>query len=96
MSGTTTPLVLIPFTPTNAGPFQFSATLDGNPFTCTVTWALWPQRWYLNIFTSAGALVLATALIASPPGVPINLVFGYFFTSTLVFWDATQSFQVTP
>lgn len=91
MSGT-----LTPFTPTNAGPQQFGATLDGQPYICTVTWGLWAQRWYLNIFTQQGALIYACALIASPPGYPINLVFGYFVTSILVFWDATQTFEVLP
>lgn len=87
---------LTQFAPTNAAPFQFNATLDGDVYACYVTWNLWAQRWYLNIYDTTGNLIVARALIASPPGYPINLVFGYFTSSTLVFWDGTQAFQVVP
>ena len=99
MSGTvTTPTTttVTPFTPTSNQAFQFNPTLDGVVYTCSVTWNLSGQRWYLNIYTLQGVLVLSRALIASPPGQPINLLFGYFFTSTMVFWDSSQTFQVTP
>lgn len=98
MSGTATTSTSTPFTPTAAGPFQFGATLDGQDFICSVTWNLWGQRWYLNIFTTNNARVLSRALIASapPPAAPINLVFGYFFASTMVFDDTSQTFTVTP
>jgi hypothetical protein len=84
------------FTPTNAGAFQFGATLDGNNYICVVTWNVYAQRWYLNIYTTTGALIVCRALIACNPAYPINLVFGYFFTSTMIFDDASQSFAVVP
>jgi hypothetical protein len=99
MSGTTTQTTtttVIPFTPTSTQAFQFGATLDGVAYTCTVTWNLSGQRWYLNIYTNQAVLVLSRALTASPPGVPYNLLFGYFLTTVMVFWDVTQTFQVTP
>jgi hypothetical protein len=85
-----------PFTPTSATTFQFGATLDGTDYVCTVTWNIAGQDWYLNVYTTSGVLVLTRFLAASPPGVPLNLLFGYFFTSTMVFWDLTQTFQVVP
>lgn len=84
------------FTPTNAGAFQFNATLDGDNYVCVVTWNVWAQRWYLNIYTTTGVLIVARALIASVADFPINLVFGYFLTSTLVFLDQQQTFVVVP
>jgi hypothetical protein len=91
MSGTVTN-----FTPTSAAPFQFDATLDGTAYVCTVTWGLWDQRWYLNVYTTANEIVLVTPLIDSIPSVPINLVFGFFQTSAMVFYDASQTIVVTP
>jgi hypothetical protein len=99
MSGTTAPATtttVTPFTPTSSTTFQFEATLDGVNYICTVTWNIAGQDWYLNVYTTSGVLVLSRFLAPSPPGVPFNLLFGYFFTSTMVFWDLPQTFQVTP
>jgi len=96
MSSTTSTGTITQFLPSAVGPFQFGATLDGQNYICNVTWNLWAQRWYLNIYTQTATLVMARALIASPPNYPINMLFGIFMTSTMVFWDATQTFQVTP
>lgn len=98
MSGTTTTGTVIPFTPTSAGPFQFGATLDGQQYVCNVTWNLWAQRWYLNVYTTEGAVVLARALVASPPAPqnPINMIYGLFTSSVMYFYDAIQAFVVVP
>lgn len=97
MSGTTTAVgTSTIFTPTSAGPFQFGATLDGQDYVCNVTWNLWRQGWYLNIYTTTSNLVVCRALVPSTMGYPVNLVSGYFTTSTMVFYDANQTFVVTP
>lgn len=88
--------VTIPFRPTAAGPFRFGAALDGQQYVCAVTWNLTWQRWYLNINTVQGDLIMARPLIASPPYRGINNVFGIFQTSVVYFWDQTQLFQVIP
>ena len=90
----TTLSAIIPFTPTNAGPQQFNATFDSNNYVCMVTWNTWRQGWYLNIYTLAGALIVCRALVPSPPTAGINLLFGYFVTTALVFDDTTQAFWV--
>lgn len=87
---------IIPFTPTSAGPQQFGATLDGTNYICTVTWNVSRQGWYLNVYTTTNALVVSRALIASPPNAGVNLLFGYFQISTMVFDDTTQAFWVWP
>ena len=90
-------MTVIPFTPNNISAFQFQPTLDGVVYTATVTWNVSGQRWYLNLYTVGGVLVFCRALIASPDGVTgINLAFGYFLASTLVFRDSMQSFEVSP
>lgn len=96
MSGTTSTGTVTQFQPTSAGPFQFGATLDSTDYICQVRWNLWAQRWYLFIYTQTGTLVLARALIASPPGHGINMAYGLFLVSVMYFWDATQTFQVIP
>jgi hypothetical protein len=60
-----------------------------------VLWGVFGQRWYFQVATLQGRIILYKALIASPPNYNINLLFGYF-TSTLVFRDSTQQFEVSP
>ena len=95
MSGTTTG-TLTPFTPTSTAVFTFGATLDGAQYNCSVQWNLWAQRWYLFITDISGNPVLTRALIASPTGYGINMVYGLFTSSVMYFWDATQTFDVRP
>lgn len=83
------------FTPNTQTTFQFQATLDGGAYNVEVTWNVTGQRWYVNVYGAANALVLSLPLIGSPPGYPISLTAGYF-ASTLVFYQATQTFVVTP
>jgi hypothetical protein len=94
MSGTTSAPVV--FTPSQTQAFSFQATLDGDPYNCVVTWSLYARRWYLTIYDANANVIVVTPLISSIPSFPINLIFGYFSTSTLVFDDATQTFIVTP
>lgn len=64
---------LIPFTPTATQAFTFSPVLDGTTYNAIVTWALWGQRWYLNLYSSAGPLVVAIPLIESVDPVAATL-----------------------
>lgn len=80
----------IPFTPASDTPFIFQPVLDGTNYTGQVTWNLYGQRYYLNIYTLSNTLIVAIAMVSG-----VNLVSGYF-SSTLVFDDANQQFVVTP
>ena len=84
------------FTPGPQAPFQFNATLDGQQYLVIITWNIFGQRWYVNIYDLYGNLVLAIAMAGSPPDYNINLVQGYFTTSTFVYRVATNSFEVSP
>jgi hypothetical protein len=86
----------ISFTPTNTAMFQFVATLDSNNYVCQVTWGLYDQRWYLNVYTTQNEIVLSVPFVSSSPSYPINLVYGWFQTSSLVLYDQSQTIVVTP
>lgn len=59
------------FAPSPLAPFQFQPTLDGATYSAVVTWNTFGQRWYLNLYSLDGTLVVCEALIGS--GDPINL-----------------------
>jgi hypothetical protein len=95
--------VYIPFQPTPGAspPFQTSVTLDGNSYTLTCFWNFYRgggggSGWYMSLSDISGNLIVGKALIASPPNSDINLVWGYFSNSTLVYRDQTGNFEQTP
>lgn len=87
------------FIPGNTSPpFQFQPTLDGTTYSAAITWLLTGQRWYITLSDKNGVVIFNLPLIASPPPPqqPINLAAGYFTTSTLIFYDQSQTFVVSP
>jgi hypothetical protein len=86
---------LTQFAPTPLAPFQFQATLDGATYNVITTWNVFGQRWYVNIVDQNNNRILTKPLVGSPPDYAISLVAGYF-TSTMVFLEATQTFAVAP
>lgn len=52
--------------------FEFQATLDGQQYTCILTWNLFGRRLYLNVLSSNNTLVVCEALIGSPGAVAIQ------------------------
>ena len=83
----------IVFQPSEAAPFQFQAELDGATYTVLVTWNISGQRFYVNIFDQTATRILTLPLIGSPSDRAISLTAGYFTTS-LVFRQATQTFEI--
>jgi len=88
-------MIVYDFQPSSKAPFQFQPTLDGSVYTVIVTWNLAGQRYYVNVYSLDGTLIVAIPMIGSPLGYDISLVAGYF-TSTLVFREASQQFEVSP
>jgi len=82
-----------PFAPSSSANFQFTATLDGNPYTVICTFNTYGQRYYINIFDSSQARVLTRPVVGSPDDYDISLTLG-FFTTKIVFRESTQSFEV--
>ena len=76
---------IIPFTPTNLAPFTFGPVLDGQPYNAIVTWALWGQRPYLNLFSASGPLVVTKAIVSSldPVSTPLTTIRGSYLASVV-------------
>jgi hypothetical protein len=62
---------IYPFTPSNVSLFQFNPTLDGVTYNAVVVWNLFGKRYYLNLSTLTGALVVSIPVIGSPPSTSI-------------------------
>lgn len=87
---------LYQFTPTITQNFTFTPTLDGNQYACEITWGLFGQRWILNVYTLQNVLIVTKPFVGSPDDYSINLVQGYFTTSSLVFRQSTNNIEVSP
>lgn len=91
--------VLVDFVPVasvSAPIFQFQPTFDGAIYTVTVTWNVFGQRFYIEITSLSGTLLLATPLIGSPLGYDIDLTNGYFLPARLVYRAPSRQFEVLP
>lgn len=86
---------IYPFLPFANAIFQFQPTLDNAVYNVTVTWNLFGERYYININTLQGDLVVSLPLIGSPNDYDISLTAGYFI-STLVYRAFNQQFEVSP
>ena len=83
------------FNPSDTEAFQFQPSLDGNTYTVIVTWNIFGQRYYVNIYDSNNVLIVSLPMISSPPGYDISLTKGYF-SSTMVFRGIDNRFEVSP
>ena len=84
------------FAPSNTSNFQFNCTLDQQIYTVIITSNLFGNRYYINVYDLDNNLIVSRPLTGSPPDYPINLVAGYFETSTLVFFQQSQQFVIAP
>ncbi len=84
---------MISFSPVSTSTFQFQCTLDNNSYNVIVTWNLYGQRYYINIYDSNNGLILCVALIGSPDNYDISMTAGYF-TTKLVFRQSSGNFEV--
>jgi hypothetical protein len=60
------------FVPNSTQPFSFQPTLDGQVYNLTVTYPLFGQRPFINLYALDGTLIVAQPLIASPDGFAIE------------------------
>jgi hypothetical protein len=86
---------LISFNPSSTSVFQFTASLDGSIYTITCPYNVYGQRYYINIYNNYGTLILSRPIIGSPNDYSINLLFGYFKTSTLIYRVSSNNFEIT-
>jgi len=64
---------LVLFTPSSTQVFTFQPIIGGQQYTATVTWNVFGQRYYLNLYDLAGQLILSTALVSSGPQLQASL-----------------------
>jgi hypothetical protein len=81
-----TTTVYVDFTPSLDVAFQFQPTLDnGVVYNVIITWNVYGQRWYINIYTLTNQRVLTRSMVGSPLDYNINLVAGYFTQTQIVY-----------
>jgi hypothetical protein len=86
----------VQFAPNANVTFQFQLTLDGSQYNLMTLWSLFRKSWYIDLYDLQGNLILSEGLVGSPDNYDIDLVWGYFFVSTLIFRASTQQFEVNP
>jgi hypothetical protein len=64
----------VPFSQPAAGNFQFNATLNGAQYRCVVTWNVFGQRYYLNVYGLDGTLMVSEGMSGSPTGFQIEAI----------------------
>ena len=87
---------IVQFNPSSTANFQFNPTLDGVNYIAVCTWNSYAPRYYISIYDTARTLIMIRPIIGSPNDYDINLLFGYFTTSKLVFRVSSNQFEVTP
>jgi hypothetical protein len=87
-------MTVVTFVPSSTGAPQFQATFDGALYTVICTWNLF-GRYYINVYSQDGTLVVCRAMTGSSDDSPQNLLFGYF-TSTMYFNEADSQFVIGP
>lgn len=86
----------VTFAPSSIAPFQFNPILDNVAYVAICPWNVYGQRYYLTIYTNSGQLVLSIPIVGSPNNYDINLLFGYFRNSTLVYRTSSNTFEINP
>lgn len=79
----------------NYSNFEFEADLDGDLHNVIVTWSIYGERYYVNVFSLTNVRILTIPLIGSPDDYDISLVAGYF-NSTLVYRESSRQFEISP
>ncbi len=67
-------MILYPFTPAIGQNITFNPVLNGNTYTANITWNVFGQRWYLNLYDANNNLIIATAVVSSDDTHPINSI----------------------
>lgn len=61
-----------PFAPSSIIAPVFYPILDGDSYTCSVTWNLYGQRYYLNCFDQSGSLIFSVANVESQSSIQLQ------------------------
>jgi len=75
------------FAPSNVAPFEFQPTLDGQVYTCVVTWILFGRRYLISCYRLDGTRVFTRAMVGSPAGITIEDISWEAGVATATFAD---------
>ncbi|KWN80876.1 hypothetical protein WM24_23875 [Burkholderia ubonensis] len=64
----------IQFAPSSTSNFQFQCQLDGSAYNVVVTWSLFGARYYVNVYSLDGTLIVVMPMIGSPPALNLASV----------------------
>lgn len=87
---------LVTFNPSSTANFQFNPTLDGVDYVAVCTWNSAAPRYYISIYDTARTLIMTRPITGSPDNYDINILFGYFTTSKMVYRVSSGQFEITP
>lgn len=85
--------MIVKFTPNPYSNFQFQATFDGTNYTVIVTWNIYGQRYYVNVYTLNNRRVFSLPIIGSPKDANISMTAGYFSTQ-FIYRESMQQFEI--
>ena len=71
-------------------------TLDGTAYTLATMWNLYRADWYVSLTDQSGNLIINQPLVGSPDDYDILIAPGTFTTSTIVYRDSSQRFEIGP
>ena len=58
-------MMIIPFPQTIGQNLTFNPVLNGNTYQVTITWNIFGQRWYFDLYDLSGVLIVCRALVSS-------------------------------
>lgn len=71
----------INFTPSTVSAFTFQASIGGTQYQVTVTWNVFGQRYYVNVYSLGGVLIVCRALISCGPQLLASFVWSDNFAT---------------
>ena len=86
----------VKFNPVSTANFQFNVTLDNIPYVVVCTYNSYSSRYYISVYSTGNTLILVRPMVGSPNNYDINLLFGFFNTSTMVYRVSTNQFEINP
>lgn len=83
-----------PFTGNERESMVFTPVLDGSVYNCQIKWNISSQRWYLLITDNSGNPLLNTPLVGSMSSGGINLLYGVFTSTTMIWREKDGKIEV--
>jgi len=83
-----------PFAPNTLTNFTFTPTFSGTQYVVIVKWSPFGVRWLVQVYTLSGTLVVSKPMQPSPEDYDINLIEGYIDGASLVYREASDTFEV--